>query len=168
MNNNAVVTSSIIEDAFLISCLVIALQNVEPAITRNPESDIFLDDCQDSIETMLLKRLLATAGMIRNIVFERYTPEMRDDEWRMLAERKVGLLLRDGRDDEELTFREACNKILHHRSYAFPASVQIVGLALQDCAQFSGTQQEREWHAILNLHQFASAAYFCADIESRV
>ncbi|MER8691898.1 hypothetical protein NKI77_18210 [Mesorhizobium opportunistum] len=167
MNNNAVVTSSIIEDAFLISCLVIALQHVEPAITRNPESDIFLDDCQGSIETMLLKRLLATAGMIRNIVFEKYPSDTRDDEWRMLADRKVGLLLRDGRDDE-LTFREACNKILHHRSYAFPASVSVVGLALQDCAQFSGTQQEREWHAILNLHQFASAAYFCADIERRV
>ncbi|ESY66304.1 hypothetical protein X742_19645 [Mesorhizobium sp. LNHC232B00] len=146
---------------------MIALQHVEPAITRNPECDIFLDDCQGSIETMLLKRLLATAGMIRNIVFEKYPSDTRDDEWRMLADRKVGLLLRDGRDDE-LTFREACNKILHHRSYAFPASVSVVGLALQDCAQFSGTQQEREWHAILNLHQFASAAYFCADIERRV
>ncbi|ESZ11910.1 hypothetical protein [Mesorhizobium sp. L48C026A00] len=166
MDNNPIVTSGIIEDAFLISCLVLALQNVEQATSRNPESDIFLDDCQTSIESMLLKRLLATAGMIRNVVFEKYPIETRNDEWRMLAEREVGLLLTDG-NETTLLFRDSCNKILHHRSYGFPASTQLAGLSLKDCAQFSGTRQKSEWHAIVNLHQFASTAYMCADIGSR-
>src|SRR5438874_1185843 len=98
MESNPVVVSSIIEDAFLISCLVLALQNAEQAIDRNSEVDIFLDDCQTSIESMLLKRLLATAGLIRNVVFEKYTTEMRSDEWRRLAERDVGWLSTDGRE----------------------------------------------------------------------
>lgn len=174
MESNPVVVSSIIEDAFLISCLVLALQNAEQAINRNPEVDNFLDDCQTSIESMLLKRLLATAGMIRNLVFEKYTSEMRSDEWRRLAERDVGWLSTDGREPTPLHFRESCNKILHHRDYSFPASDQVPhmkarsSLSLQDCAQFSGTVQKSKWHAIINLHQFASAAWICADIDGRV
>lgn len=174
MESNPVVVSSIIEDAFLISCLVLALQNAEQVIDRNSEVDIFLDDCQTSIESMLLKRLLATAGLIRNVVFEKYTTEMRSDEWRRLAERDVGWLSTDGREPAPLLFRDSCNKILHHRDYSFPASDQVShikarsSLSLQDCAQFSGALQKSEWHAIINLHQFASAAYFCADIDSRV
>lgn len=170
MERKSVVVSSIIEDAFLISCLVLALQNAEQAIKRNSEVDIFLDDCQTSIESMILKRLLATAGMIRNIVFEQYTANMRSEEWRLLAERDVGLLSVNGREPMPLHFRDSCNKILHHRNYSFPASDQeshvkaLSTLSLQDCAQFSGSLQKSEWHAIINLHQFASAAYFCADI----
>ncbi|ESY76355.1 hypothetical protein X739_28740 [Mesorhizobium sp. LNHC220B00] len=174
MEGNPVVVSSIIEDAFLISCLVLALQNAEQAIKRNSEVDNFLDDCQTSIEAMLLKRLLTTAGMIRNLVFEKYPPEMRSDEWRQFAEREVGLLSRDGRDPTPLHFYDSCNKILHHRSYSFPASDQLSdmkarsSLSLQDCAQFSGARQKSEWHAIINLHKFASAAWVCADIDIRV
>ncbi|MES0132254.1 hypothetical protein [Mesorhizobium sp. M0029] len=174
MEGNAIVVSSIIEDAFLISCLVLALQNAEQAINRNSDVDNFLDDCQTSIEAMLLKRLLATAGMIRNLVFEKYPSEMRTGEWRQLADREVGLLSTDGSDPIPLHFQESCNKILHHRSYSFPASDQMddmkarSSLSLQDCAQFSGSRQKSKWHAIINLHNFASAAWVCADIDSRM
>lgn len=166
MEGIELVAASITEDTYIIACLVLAMQSMDQAVSRS-RADLFLDACHSSIEGMLLKRLISTAGLLRNIAFEKIPKAERDEDWERVALRRVGLLKTADQEDGNLCFREACNKILHHERYAFPASIQNTGaewlskLSIRDCAQFSGTHQKERWDAIVDVHEFAEAAYFC-------
>ena len=80
--------------------------------------------------------------------------------------RKIAILL----DEGELNIREACNKLLHSKEIRFvvsdsPMTSQLAPrFNLSECAEIKGALGRENWTVIMNVMNFAAAAYFSAGI----
>ena len=79
------------------------------------------------------------------------------------AQSPVGLLYIDGsktKEPETLDFRQACNKILHASKVNPDVTKPSSGLAspLTNLVHLYGTQGKKNWHAVIDIQQFALIA----------
>jgi hypothetical protein len=163
-----------VDDAMYLIALLSSVQNSEAAIARNPEVDHVLDAVPQYAEPRLVMHLVGVAAVLRNYLFDRPTNSVEPDTWEEIKGRRVGLLLEHGRDDVPLGLKDACDKVLHHRSIDFPVVESgttaldisypaMQKLSLMDCAVLHGERQGRDWIAAVNLFEFAAAVYFATD-----
>ena len=106
--------------------------------------------------TEVSRLLVSIAAIVRNNVHD--IPSTR-----MELRQPVGLLIPNlNRPDrhEDLSFREACNKILH-ASEVLPKTVEIaeeVAPALEPLVDLYGEKGKKPWKAVLDVRLFAVAA----------
>ena len=160
MNRDRLIADEIINNAFGIAYL----SSFETLISRNPEADVFLDDAKQMIEPRLTNLLLATAGTLRNFVFENRPMHIPRKEWDQEFDsrhRKIAILL----DEGELNIREACNKLLHSKEIRFvvsdsPMTSQLAPrFNLSECAEIKGALG-RELDSHYERHEFCSCGIF--------
>jgi hypothetical protein len=159
-----IIAFEVSEDACEIIYLVAAHGTFDNLLKRG--DDNFLEDAQLRIQPLLTKRLIALAGVVRNTIFENeslYADED-DADWTDATGRIVGTLTQKGKK-LELNFRAACDKLIHQKHMGFfnEKGLAVGAKETIDCAWVEGIQQGMEWLALIDIPQFAIAAYLSAD-----
>ncbi|MEX4008260.1 hypothetical protein [Neoaquamicrobium sediminum] len=161
-HNYVLNSQTVLRDVYRLLCAVLA--DGELAQVARDEHDVLVHLRDQFIEDELVHLLIATAVMNRSHDDHMMGPRQDKAELSFKpVTHACGTLLpdvdKDVAEEVELTFREACNKIIHadhitaeteqREDAAFPVLPQTVILR--------GTQGKKAWQAILNIPDYARA-----------
>jgi hypothetical protein len=136
---------------YLLGCMI----NASPVLDKLSNHPL-LQLRQQFQETEVGRILLTVAVALRNAMDQ--SPS-RSEYWLQGVDDRVGTLL-NKRGELPLTFREACNKLIHCLSlnFHYKAKKPRRGMALTPLVHLYGTKGADEWKATIDINRFIGVA----------
>lgn len=137
---------------YLLACMVNASRSFD-----GPEMAAYAVLRQQFQEVEIGRLLLILAAAVRNGIDQN---PVRAEHWMEGIDDKVGTLHRAGKVEETLSFREACNKVIHCLSlnFHYVSEQPRRGMALEPLVHIYGLKDEEEWKATIDLNEFIRVA----------
>jgi hypothetical protein len=105
-------------------------------------------DIQKNYAALLMELLTETTVFIRG--HDDYWKNKDGNGWSGILKRKCGRLFGEKDNEEALTLREACNKIIHHDSY----DLGSLGTDRKFTVYLFGKRQQKAWRCELDVTEF--------------
>ena len=140
------------QQLYLLACMVNASRSFD-----GPEMTAHAALRQQFQEVEIGRLLLTIAAAVRNGMDQN---PARAEHWMEGIDDKVGSLYREGKDEQTLSFREACNKIIHCLSlnFHYVSEQPRRGMALEPLVHIYGFKGKEEWKATIELNEFIRVA----------
>lgn len=137
---------------YLLACMINASRSFD-----GPEMAAYAVLRQQFQEVEIGRILLTLAAAVRNGMDQN---PVRAEHWMEGVDDMVGTLYREGKNGEALSFREACNKVIHCLSlnFHYVSEQPRRGTALEPLVHIYGLKGEEEWKATIKLNEFIRVA----------
>ena len=141
------------QQLYLLACMVNASR-----LFDDPQMTALAALRQQFQEVEIGRLLLTIAAAVRNGMDQN---PARAEYWMEGTDNNVGTLTGEGREEEVLSFREACNKIIHCLSLNFHYVLEQPrrGTALEPLVHVYGFKSKQEWKATIRLNEFIRVAH---------